>query len=175
MFHRIISEKNNPDMVYPSSPEDEKHVGEDAHELIEKVSLLQTKCADAYEEAAFHRVCDMVLNRLKLANDYFNSHKPWVLAKDPNSREELNVNLYILFETIRVISIILHPIIPNITGNIFANLDVSLNDRKWGSAIPNLKGKKSKKIMKFSSLIIPKITNSDLGLLKTFSYNKKLN
>ncbi len=56
-----------------------------------------------------------VVNR---ANKYIDETAPWVLAKDENNRQRLATVLYNLTETIRIISSLLSPFMPDTAENI---------------------------------------------------------
>jgi methionyl-tRNA synthetase len=65
--------------------------------------------------------------------------KPWVLIKDENQAETLNAVLYRAAETLRWLAVMLHPVMPEATKNIYGQL--GLNDDliginpaglKWG-------------------------------------------
>jgi methionyl-tRNA synthetase len=65
------------------------------------------KVSDALEE---------VLKLARFANKYIDVSEPWVLFKDPNQKEVLEHVLYQLLETIRFITVLLQPFIPNIVS-----------------------------------------------------------
>ncbi len=68
---------------------------------------------------------------------------PWVLAKDPARREELNALLYHVVESLRIIAILISPVLPKAVHGIFDQLNwkmelsgkeerFSLADAEWG-------------------------------------------
>ena len=51
--------------------------------------------------------------------------KPWELVKDENQAETLNAVLYRATETLRWLAILLYPVMPEATRNIYAQIGLS--------------------------------------------------
>lgn len=68
------------------------------------------KYMDIYHNAD---ACSAVMNFAKRCNKYIDETAPWVLAKDENRRAELENVIYNLLESIRIISAMLSPVIPD--------------------------------------------------------------
>lgn len=68
------------------------------------------KYMDIYHNAD---ACGAVMNFAKRCNKYIDETAPWVLAKDENRRAELENVIYNLLESIRIISAMLSPVIPD--------------------------------------------------------------
>jgi methionyl-tRNA synthetase len=73
-------------------------------------------------------------------NLYIDEKKPWVLAKDPAVAEELKSVLYDLFESLRIVTILLKPVMPEKTALVWEQLniasplrDATLENAKWGT------------------------------------------
>jgi methionyl-tRNA synthetase len=76
-------------------------------------------------------------------------HKPWVIAKrsDPGSRDSLENILYVAAESIRIITALLHPIMPYATSRVWAQLGLdpaelityNLQLTTWGGLRPGTK------------------------------------
>lgn len=71
---------------------------------------------------------------LHLTNNFFEKLTPWKMAKDVKQEEELNATLLLTMESLRVASIILQPLIPNLTAQLLDKLNVPLEERKWSNA-----------------------------------------
>ena len=72
--------------------------------------------------------------------------KPWVLIKDEKQSETLNAVLYRATETLRWLSVLLYPVIPEAAKNIYAQIGISENIEKldpaavkWGELQPGTK------------------------------------
>jgi methionyl-tRNA synthetase len=60
----------------------------------------------------FHRALQAVWEVVSLANRYIVSNAPWVLAKDPTLRGRLDLVIYNLLETLRLVALVLNPVMP---------------------------------------------------------------
>ena len=79
---------------------------------------------DAFE---FHRALEVVWGLLTFVDQQIVLAKPWDLAKktDQASRNELDEILYFAAETLRIVSILLKPVLPEITEKIWAQLGMT--------------------------------------------------
>lgn len=59
--------------------------------------------------------------------------KPWELKKDPHSEEQLKVVLHVTLETLRVTSILLQPIIPNLSKVVLDKLNIPRQERFYSN------------------------------------------
>ncbi|MDZ4816254.1 MAG: methionine--tRNA ligase [Verrucomicrobiota bacterium] len=79
---------------------------------------------------------------IQRANKYVEESAPWALAKDPEKATKLDTVLYHLYEVVRLTGVLLSPVMPETSKNIFAqlNLDpdtIGLKDHsKWGLLKP---------------------------------------
>jgi methionyl-tRNA synthetase len=79
-----------------------------------------------------------------ICNERIDSEKPWVLAKDPAQRPQLNSLLYNLADSLRRIAILISPVVPGAAHGIFDQLRwkmdmsggeekrFSLGEAQWG-------------------------------------------
>lgn len=77
------------------------------------------------------------------ANKYIDETAPWVLAKDPEKKQELSNTMYNLMESLRIISVLISPFMPVTARRIWKQLgieqsfeDVQLDDIKTFGGIP---------------------------------------
>ncbi len=80
-----------------------------------------TALMDGYRNA---EALAAVMNLAKRCNKYIDETAPWVLAKDEASRERLEAVLYHLLDSIRLLSVLLTPIIPDTARRIQEQLRV---------------------------------------------------
>jgi methionyl-tRNA synthetase len=70
------------------------------------------------------------------ANQFIEQRTPWKLAKDPGRAAELDLVLYQLAESLRIIAILISPVLPKAAAGIFAQLNwdkpFALADAQWG-------------------------------------------
>lgn len=108
--------------------------GEIVEKLLESTITLAAQSKSLYEEVSFHALVDTVMAHLHLTNNFFETLTPWKMAKDVNQTEALNCTLLLTMESLRVASIILQPLIPNLSGQLLDKLNVRPGDRQWANA-----------------------------------------
>lgn len=78
-----------------------------------------------------YRVADAieaVVNLAKRSNKYIDETMPWALAKDEDKKARLGTVLYNLLESIRFISVLLSPFMPETSEKIFAQMNCETKD-----------------------------------------------
>ena len=109
-------------------------------------------------ESADKAICDLdfqgginaIMDFCKEVNGYVTIKEPWVVAKDPTRRAELDAILYNTAESLRALAILLHPIMPISTSKLWSYLgaDKSLGEiskqklvevSKWAQLEPGTK------------------------------------
>jgi methionyl-tRNA synthetase len=78
---------------------------------------------------------DEIWQRIKRLNRYVQDEQPWQLAKDEANAEHVDQVLYTLAEGLRVVSVLLHPFIPDSAERLLAALgreDLSLDEARLG-------------------------------------------
>jgi methionyl-tRNA synthetase len=81
---------------------------------------------------------DEIWRRIKLLNRYVQEEQPWQLAKDQSEADRLDEVLYSLAEGLRVVSVLVHPFIPESAERLLGALgreDLSLQLARFG-AVP---------------------------------------
>ncbi len=80
------------------------------------------------------------------SNKYVDETMPWVLGKDAAKKAELNRVLYDLAESLRIVSILISPFMPDTAEKIWKQLNmpkemngISISDAEWGGLPENLK------------------------------------
>jgi methionyl-tRNA synthetase len=58
----------------------------------------------------------------KTVNGYVTLKEPWILAKDPARKAELDAVLYNTAESLRALAILLHPVMPIATRKLWESL-----------------------------------------------------
>ena len=70
----------------------------------------------------FHKALGVLWNFISLLNRYVDSRAPWVLAKDPERKNELDSVLSDLLEGVRITAVYLAPFMPQTAIRIFESL-----------------------------------------------------
>jgi methionyl-tRNA synthetase len=107
-------------------------------ELVDRVLSEYTARMETYD---VHLATQEIWKLIRQANRYIEEKTPWVLAKDPERRGELEQVLASLLEVIRTIAVLLVPIMPSKSQTIWENLrlrgspaDARLDELRWGDA-----------------------------------------
>ena len=81
-------------------------------ELITMASMLRGKCDAAIDGYQFSNALAEIWKLVARANKYIDETMPWALGKDATKRARLASVLYNLCETLRIISILIAPFMP---------------------------------------------------------------
>ena len=96
---------------------------EPADAAIRELAAKAAADADAHIEAfAIHEALASIWELVDALNGYITEQQPWVLAKDETQLERLGTVLYTVSEGLRVLAELLHPVIPESTGKLWAAL-----------------------------------------------------
>ena len=96
----------------------------------------RTDVAAAMDEFAFHRALAAIWEFIGVVNRYVDTTQPWALAKDAGKRDRLGAVLATLGESLKMLSIVLAPFLPDAAAKIHASLTLTgepqLADAVWG-------------------------------------------
>lgn len=102
-------------------------------------ALVAEKCADYLrhmEAFEIHAAIESAWEIIGRCNAYVEESAPWKLAKDPASADKLDEVLYSLSESLRIISLLITPLLPEPSEAIRAQLawsgPVALDQCAWG-------------------------------------------
>lgn len=127
--------------------------------LFDMVDSITDQVDSHMNNCQFSLALENIWQFVRTANKYVEDSKPWVLAKDETRKDELSATLYNLAESIRIISILISPVMPGTSENIFSQLGISENEHemrsnlKWGIIKSGIKLNKGKPLF-------PRIENS---------------
>ncbi len=138
LFSRTLAMvKKFTDGQIPSPPTEEleldKQLRTEATEMIQEFSRQM-------DEFSFHQALRAVWAIISLANKYIVLNAPWTLAKDAAQRPRLEAVIYNLLETLRLVALPLHAVIPQTAANMWGILQIDkLPDLtslgKWGGVL----------------------------------------
>jgi len=104
-------------------------------QVIELAGNVALKADELLEKFNFSDTLTEIWNLVRRTNKYVDETAPWILAKDPDKKEELAGALYTLAESLRIISILISPFMPSVPLEIQRQLGI--NDKEiltWDSA-----------------------------------------
>ncbi|MBI5410921.1 MAG: methionine--tRNA ligase [Nitrospirae bacterium] len=96
------------------------------------------------ENLEFNRALESIWSLIQQGNQYIDKSAPWTLAKKPEDQPRLQTVLYHAAETLRFLSLILYPFMPQAAEEIKRQLGLMLNfakpllagDIQWGGLLP---------------------------------------
>ena len=102
------------------------------------------------EELAFNRALSRIWEFIALVNRYVDNTTPWKLAKQEEQSERLEVVLWTLAESIRVISLLIYPFLPETARKMREKIglptEVDTEDTDWGRTKPGTAIKKGENL-----------------------------
>jgi methionyl-tRNA synthetase len=72
----------------------------------------------------FHRALEAIFEFLDRVNRYLETRAPWKAAKDPANADQVATTLYTSCEALRVIALLLAPLLPETSEEIFGRLGI---------------------------------------------------
>lgn len=88
--------------------------------------------ADALNRWDFDAALDGAWQLVRRANQYIDEREPWKQARDPDQRPDLGTTLYYAAESLRLLTLYLHPFIPSATEKMRAQLGLpALQPGAW--------------------------------------------
>ena len=92
------------------------------------------KLIDNIDNQNINFYMSFIVEQLFKANKYFNDQEPW---KKKNDEKRLNTIIYVSFELIRRISIMLYPVIPHTSIKVLNSFGIKENDIDFSTIINN--------------------------------------
>lgn len=94
------------------------------------------------EELATHKALKVIWELIGAVNRYIDHTAPWKLAKDPANKDRLQTVIYNILESIRILSVLITPFMPDTSQKIQSQLGYEgihstfLDIKKWGGLKP---------------------------------------
>ncbi|HEY8500983.1 MAG TPA: methionine--tRNA ligase [Clostridia bacterium] len=113
---------------------EEKLAGDPDDDLINVVTGTPRKVEELLDQLQFSTALSEIWKAISRTNKYIDETMPWVLARDENKKPRLAQVLYNLAESIRIISILIQPFMPETPYKIWEQLGICEDCRSWESA-----------------------------------------
>lgn len=134
LISRCCAPAINPKQVIPRRLSNNPNAS--VSEIKQRLEEVVHNCEIHYENANFYKGVDEIMSVLRLNNVLYENTKPWKLIKEIQSNENSSTEYYdlqtITFETLRICSILLQPIVPKIAASALTRLNVT--ERSWKDA-----------------------------------------
>ena len=133
----MISRYFHGEVPYPSHTAARKAADDEISEVARKTIADYGSLVDQYH---FSRALETAWSLVAAVNKYIVENEPWTLGEqqDEMSRSRLGTILYTSAEALRVVTALVHPVIPESTARIWTQLGLgdikkfALSDLKWG-------------------------------------------
>ncbi|MEA4921872.1 MAG: methionine--tRNA ligase [Eubacteriaceae bacterium] len=86
------------------------------------------------DQFKFNMALEEIWVVVRRANKYIDETMPWILAKNEADKDRLDTVLHNLAETIRIISILIHPFMHTTSGKIRKQMGLWFADPEWADA-----------------------------------------
>ncbi|MGI6722268.1 MAG: methionine--tRNA ligase [Anaerovoracaceae bacterium] len=86
------------------------------------------------DDFKFNMALEAIWVLVRRANKYIDETSPWILARDEAQKSKLDTVLHNLSESIRIISILIHPFMHTTSGKIREQMGLSGTEPKWDDA-----------------------------------------
>ena len=87
----------------------------------------------ASNKLSFKEASQEIIKFASSANLYLNETEPWKLIKDKTKRDYVAFCLYNVLESCRIVSLLIHPIVPNLSTIMLKQLRLESNLEAWES------------------------------------------
>ncbi len=101
------------------------------NELLDGAGALLDTVRGQLDRQHFHEALESIWVIIRAANGYVDHQAPWKLKKEDPDR--MKTVLYVLTETIRRITLLLQPVMPDSTAKILDQLEVGESDRSFSA------------------------------------------
>jgi methionyl-tRNA synthetase len=113
-------------------------INADEQELVSVLEHARDEFLRKFDNFEFSQALEILWTVIARIDKMISDAKPWELVKDENQTETLNAILYRALETLRWLCVLLYPVMPAATGEIYAQIGLSKDvskinpeDLKW--------------------------------------------
>ncbi len=103
--------------------------------FLRQMDRLVEMTAESFQTFHLRHACQLLMELSQAGNTFFDAKKPWILAKDPAARNELDTVIALSIECIKNLALVASPIIPASAQKIWQMLGYSgeLSKGHWPS------------------------------------------
>lgn len=124
----------NPKQVFPTSKTVSKFETAASKKIEADLRALPSVCAGHYSTGNFSRGVEEIMRITRSVNNLFQEVKPWALIKLRGQEEKVEWIIYVTLESLRIMSILLQPIIPETASRSLDRLGIHPSLRMWSHA-----------------------------------------
>ncbi|CAB3407695.1 unnamed protein product [Caenorhabditis bovis] len=133
LLNRSTIDKMNSTNTYPclKITELDSDVVDSSQNLIQMLQEAREKCVSLYDEMMYYKVIENLMAIMKEANRVFQLNQPW---KHQENEKKLESIMFITYETLRVVSVLIQPIVPKMAKFSLDRLGIPSNERNLENA-----------------------------------------
>lgn len=91
-------------------------------EFLANIQKLVDQAAESYQTFKVRRASQIIMELAQLGNIYFDTKRPWIEAKNPDSKHEMRTTISCCLECLKSLALISFPIIPETANKIWSYL-----------------------------------------------------
>lgn len=110
---------------------DNREAGEFDDDLVQMLSGLKAKVEELLDGLQFNLALTEIWKAISRTNKYIDETMPWMLARNESGKGRLAAVLYNLAESIRIISILIQPFMPETPAKIWDQLSIPAEQTGW--------------------------------------------
>lgn len=108
-------------------------------QFLDEIQKIVEQAKNAYETFKIRRASQLVMELAQLGNVYFDAKRPWLDAKQPETRKTMETTIACCLECLKSLALIANPLIPDSSAKVWQMLgfDESLEHRGWAAIVAN--------------------------------------
>lgn len=136
LLSRVCGQTVNKGQIVPVVNMDALQAHDSCAQLLAKLDQLADVCAAHMDVSNFYKAIDSIIGTLQSTNAMLHDTEFWTLANSPADADRLNAILALAFESLRVCTTLLQPIIPIMADRVLSTINVE--HRRWNDAKPRI-------------------------------------
>lgn len=131
--------------------------------FLEQINNFIDKADEAFNSFQLRKASQILMELAQTGNIYFDSKKPWVLAKDEKDKEKLHTTIALCLECIKALALISSPIIPQAAQEIWTFLGYTgeISKQIWAE-VKNTQSPGGQKLLE-SKILFKKIEDDEIS------------
>ncbi len=111
----------------------QKESGQFDQELITLATQTPKRVEDYMNKLDFSRALEEIWKLVSRANKYIDETQPWILGKDPSQKDRLAQVMYVLTESLRIITVLIKAFMPKTAATMAIQLNIGEDYLTWDS------------------------------------------
>jgi methionyl-tRNA synthetase len=149
----------NKSMTHVTYGQIKEFLNDKDKEFLSNLNGLREACGKHYDVFNFYLGIQLIMSHIRLGNNLIQEYKPWELAKanrdaEENTLKKLN---FLVNESLRIASILLQPIVPDLAEDILERLNVKQEDMTYKNAIVDYDRSEPRTMVKKSEVIFKRV------------------